>query len=441
MVVSGLPGHELLAAEELPNKPLLAPVGAQVHPERLIAPRPDAGFELLPLRPHGSSLADTGLSEQGQAAKPGYLIEGPQVGVPVVLVRTVRIYQVAAVVQIKAAIPGTPEPRPPVAVRVRCGLVGHQHKIIRAQSPPHAKTRGASGSNCGQVLERSVGTLYDGPKHRIFGEELLLYGEHRLTDAVGNKRYSSKIIKAGALLPDTKSLLETWDTTTDTESNLERVREENLLGKSSRSRVEDVLRVFRQRYLEDPEMLKALVALVKGGMPAESLDRVLYFQAAQSDPLLHDLVTEVLADWSTRSDREVSTREVQNWVNEQVEAGNTEGSWSFEVQRRVVQGLLATLRDFGILEGSVKKRIAYVYLPLDAFAFITFQLVREGRSGERLLNDPEWKLFFLPQGGAERFFLEAHQESLLEYYAAGRVVRIDFPAKDLEEYASVLTQR
>ena len=266
-------------------------------------------------------------------------------------------------------------------------------------------------------------------------------GERRLADALGNKRYSSKIIKAGALLPDTKLLLETWDTGADVEDNLERVREENLLGKSSRSRVEDVLRVFRQRYLKDPEMLRALLALVKEGMPAESLDRVLYFQAAQSDPLLHDLVAEVLAEWSTRSDREVRTSEIQNWVDQQVRAGHTERPWSFEVQRRVVQGLLATLRDFGVLEGSVKKRIAYVYLPIDAFAFIAFQLMREGRSGERLLNDPDWRLFFLPQGGAERFFLEAHQEGLLEYYAAGRVVRIDFPVKDLEDYAGFLAQR
>lgn len=253
-------------------------------------------------------------------------------------------------------------------------------------------------------------------------------------------RYSSKIIKAGALLPDTKLLLENWDENADVETNVERIKQDNLLGKASRSRVEDILLVFRQRYLQNPEVLRALVALVKGGMPAESLDCVLYFQAVRSDPLLHDLVTEVLADWSTRSDREVRPWEVQNWVEEQVEAGRTERPWSFEVQRRVVQGLLATLRDFGILEGSVKKRIAYVYLPLDAFAFIAFQLSRDGRSGERLVRDPEWRLFFLPEGTAERFFLEAHQEGLLEYYAAGRVVRVDFPTEDLEEYGIFLTQ-
>jgi hypothetical protein len=150
-------------------------------------------------------------------------------------------------------------------------------------------------------------------------------------------------------------------------------------------------------------------------------------------------VTEVLVGWSTRSDREVRPREVQNWVEEQVEAGRTERLWSEAVQRRVVQGLLSALRDFGILEGSVKKRLAFVDLPLDAFAFAAFQLHGEGRSGKALLHDPEWRLFLLPEGTVERFFLEAHQEGLLQYYAAGPVVRVDFPARNLEEYARVLS--
>jgi hypothetical protein len=81
------------------------------------------------------------------------------------------------------------------------------------------------------------------------------------------------------LLPDTKLLLENWDEAADVQANLDRVRRQNLFGKASRSRVEDVLLIFRQRYLKDSEVLEALVTLVKGGMPAESLDRVLYFQA------------------------------------------------------------------------------------------------------------------------------------------------------------------
>ncbi len=261
-----------------------------------------------------------------------------------------------------------------------------------------------------------------------------------LTKISHDAKYSSKIIKAGALLPDTKLLLENWDVETDVQTNLDRVRQENLFGKASRSRIEDILLVFRQRYLKEPDVLKALVALARNRMPSESLDHILYFQAARSDLLLHDLVTELLYDWSGRSDREVRPQEVQNWVDEQVSAGKTERPWSQTVQRRVVQGLLSTLRDFRILEGSVKKRLAYPYLPLEAFSFVAFQRNHDGLTGERLLHDPEWRLFFLPDGAAERFFLEAHQEGFLEYYAAGRVVRMDFPAKDLEEYVVFLTQ-
>ena len=256
-----------------------------------------------------------------------------------------------------------------------------------------------------------------------------------------NARYTSRIIKAGALLPDTKLLLETWDEDSDVQSNLDRVRQENLFGKASRARVEDILLVFRQRYLKNPDVLSALVTVARNGMPSESLDRILYFQAAMSDLLLHDLVTELLFDWSGRSEREVRTLEVQNWIEQQLVSGKTERPWSPAVQRRVVQGLLSALRDFGILEGSVKKRLAYVYLPLDAFAFIAFQMHGEGRSGKALLHDSEWRLFLIPEGTVERFFLEAHQEGLLQYYAAGPVIRIDFPAKDLEEYARVLTRR
>ncbi len=262
-----------------------------------------------------------------------------------------------------------------------------------------------------------------------------------MASALSESRYSSKIIKAGALLPDTKLLLENWDEDVDVQTNLDRVRQENLFGKASRSRIEDILLVFRQRYLMDPEILKALVTLTRNGVPSESLDRIFYFQAARSDLLLHDLVTELLKEWSGRSDREIRPWEVQSWIENQVASGRTERPWSSAVQIRVAQGLLSALRDFGILEGSVKKRLAYVYLPLDAFAFIAFQLHREGRSGKALLHDPDWRLFLLPEGSLERFFLEAHQEGLLQYYAAGPIIRIDFPTQNLKEYAHVLTQR
>src|SRR5262249_39991479 len=107
--------------------------------------------------------------------------------------------------------------------------------------------------------------------------------------------YSSKIIKAGALISDTKTLLLQWDTSCSVSENLARVRLQNVFGKASRSRVEDILAVFRQRYLGEQNVVEALVALVRDRMPAAALDRILFFHAAKADALLSDVVTDWLA--------------------------------------------------------------------------------------------------------------------------------------------------
>jgi hypothetical protein len=102
--------------------------------------------------------------------------------------------------------------------------------------------------------------------------------------------------------------------------------------------------------------------------------------------------------------------------------------------------LLSTLRDFGVLQGAVNKRIAPVYLSIQAFAYIAFYLKQHQRSGTKLVDLVDWRLFFLPRDGVERFFLEAHQHGLLEYHVAGNVTRLTFPATTLEEYVHAIAQ-
>ncbi|MBI3948944.1 MAG: DUF1819 family protein [Acidobacteria bacterium] len=256
-----------------------------------------------------------------------------------------------------------------------------------------------------------------------------------------NPIYTSRIIKAGALLADTKMLLAHWDEALSVSDNLDRFRRENIFGKASRSRIEDILGIFRQRYLTSKPVTKALVFLVKAGFPSSGLDRILYFHSAQADTLLHDVVTDVLLPFQMRGVADIFIDHIHaaiaRWVNE----GKTISRWSEYTIRRVTQGLMATLRDFGVLQGAVNKRLAPVYLPVEAFAYIAFYLGRTQPSGERLINNPEWRLFFLQPQAVERFFIEAHQRHLLGYHAAGPVIRIDFPAESLEEYAHVIVER
>jgi hypothetical protein len=252
--------------------------------------------------------------------------------------------------------------------------------------------------------------------------------------------YTSRIIKAGALLPDTKTLLSHWDLSESVQTNLQRLQRENVFGKASRSRVEDIVGIFRQRYLTEASVTRALVALVKMRLPSSALDRILYFHAAKADRLLHDVVTEIVGPMIARGLSDISVDEIQKTVARWVNEGKTTSTWSEHTISRVAQGLLSTLRDFGVLQGVVHKRIAPTYVPVTAFAYVMFYLKEHQPSGAKLVEHPDWSLFFLRREGVERLLFEAHQRDLLEYHAAGSVTRLSFPVPTLEEYAHVLAQ-
>jgi hypothetical protein len=253
--------------------------------------------------------------------------------------------------------------------------------------------------------------------------------------------YSSRIIKAGALIGDTKVLLSHWDITASVVENIKRVRQDNVFGKATRSRVKDILAIFRQRYLAEESVTRALVILTQRKFPADALERLLYFHSARADQLLHDAVTEILVPMRARGLMHISVQNFQRALAIWVDQAKTTGHWSTPTITRIAQGLLSALRDFGVLEGAVNKKIASAYFPIESFAYVVFYLKQHQASGAKLIELPDWKLFFLTREGVERFLFEAHQRELLEYHVAGSVTRLTFPAETLEEYANVLAQR
>lgn len=261
------------------------------------------------------------------------------------------------------------------------------------------------------------------------------------TTTITEPPYSSRIIKASALIADTKVLLSAWDLQQPVDDNLARARQQNILGKTSRRRANDILTIFRQRYFSDPEVGAALVTLVQGHAPAQWIDPLLYFFSAQNDRTLRDIVIQVVYPRSlagyTDLPIDLIVRTLRQWVAE----GKTTSPWNEKTILRVAQNSMAALRDFGVLQGTVRKQIAPVYLPNQSFALIAFWLDRQLHSGNRVLHSEDWKLFFLPVAGVERFFLEADQEHLLRYNAAGSIVRLDFPEHNLTDYARFLMSR
>ncbi|MBI4586095.1 MAG: DUF1819 family protein [Planctomycetes bacterium] len=250
--------------------------------------------------------------------------------------------------------------------------------------------------------------------------------------------YSSQIIKAGALLEDTSIFLSLWRKDLFMEENLRRFRQENLLGKGSRARVDEMLVAFRKRYLVSEDLIQSLSSLLKQSFRTKGLDKILYYYTLHADLLLQDVVLDYVLPAYKSGKMEMTVDGLQGQLSSYVREGKTAGIWSEPTLRRIARGILSTLRDFGLLKGRVKKSIAPPYLPTGAFSFIAFDLHFQGLSGQGLLNAREWSFFLLDKRSVERSFFEAHQRHFLEFQAAGSMVRIHFPAASRKEYANVL---
>lgn len=249
-------------------------------------------------------------------------------------------------------------------------------------------------------------------------------------------RYTSRLQKGGALLEDMRQLVRHWSEEAARAQRDAGIRT-NLLNKETRRRLNDVyIRAFLPRFVNGPipNAWRLARALEDANASAAILRPVYYWITATAEPLLGDFCREVLYARQADARMDVDTALVLAWLN------GRGCPWSPAVATRVARGLLAALRDFGILEGRARKRLAHPAPPLRSFAYIALCLRRLGATSRDLVVHRDWRLFLLSPDDVERLFLHAHQDRLLAYHAAGSVIQIDFPTDSVEEYARVVAR-
>ena len=154
------------------------------------------------------------------------------------------------------------------------------------------------------------------------------------------------------------------------QENLDRLRRENVFGKASRSRVEDMLAIFRQRYLDGSRRSQRPWSCWSRTGSPPSLDRILYFHAARADRCCTMSSPNSACRLQAQGITDIDVVEIQQALAKWVAEGKTTAMVGDRRFERVAQGLLSTLRDFGVLQGAVNKRIAPAYCRSTAFAYI-----------------------------------------------------------------------
>lgn len=258
-------------------------------------------------------------------------------------------------------------------------------------------------------------------------------------------KYNSNLQKAGAAIQDTKILLKNWQISLSTQENSQIIINENLLGKKSRKRTYDVLRcTFIPRYINGypPQHWQYLKKLVEAQVQDEVFNQILYFYCALNEPLITDFINEVVFPKYKRGALEINSLEVINFINNCISSDKITSTWSEDVIKRVASGLYAALTEFGIFEGSQKRKIASKIIPPAVFYYISFFLYKqENLSGKNLLNSQLWNLFLLNSTEIEHLFMEVHALKYLRFEQLGNLIRIDFFENNFEEAVDVVITR
>jgi hypothetical protein len=247
--------------------------------------------------------------------------------------------------------------------------------------------------------------------------------------------FTVNIQKGGAMLDDTRHLTEVWDDELSAAQNLSRIAEGNLLGKSSRKRSDDVLlRILAPRFVAPgPEVLPALRVLRDD---PRAFREACYYETARDEALLAAFAEGPVFDWYGAGRIGVSIDDAKQWL----EALTKDGSlpmWTDTVRTKVARGLLAALRDFGILKGAVHKEFNAPGMTPKGFAYVAFREHQQQVSARALLESPLWRRWLLDERWVSDLFAQVDRMGLLHYARAGTAVRIDWKAANLQEVVNV----
>lgn len=233
------------------------------------------------------------------------------------------------------------------------------------------------------------------------------------------------------MLDDARRAVDVWDLDHDAAWNLANISDENLLAKASRARTRDVLlRVLRPRLVEPgPQVITALKQLLSS--PRGFADAY-YFEATRDDALLAAFAEGPLFDWWERGRIGVDIESVLKWLVDLAERGQTP-EWTETIRTRVARGLLAALRDFGILNGAVRKEFASPSISIAGFGYVAFRLHEGGASSRALFASSVWRRWLLDSGRVRELFHEAERHGLWRYSSAGSAVRVDWLHETLPE--------
>ena len=245
--------------------------------------------------------------------------------------------------------------------------------------------------------------------------------------------YSTRILKGAALVPYAKELLRDWDEARSNDENMDGYRRSGAFGRASQGRAVAILRVLGERYLADEDVRRGLSILCRARPEPPTIEHVLAYHAALTDPLLYDFGAEFLFSRHRLGLNTISLHDAVEFLSERGVLAEPR-PWSMATTEEVSRKLLTAFRDFGFLRGAARKTLTTSLPPPLAVVWVATHRIRVG-APPRLVDDRSFRLLLLSPDEAESRLRVADDLGLIRVEGAGAVARIDLRHRSLEELA------
>ena len=206
--------------------------------------------------------------------------------------------------------------------------------------------------------------------------------------------YLPTLASKAALIEETRLFLVTYDQYNDLDATTQALLH-NVLIQRSRSTRNIIVTIIKSRLVRwhPPDwILQDLISFAREPS-LDALHTALLLHIPRQDHLLYDFVQDVIMAHRERGEMRVLLSEVQTFLDASQEEHPEIANWSFETRLRLCRGVLATLRDCGLLKGEVNKSLGLPVIPSNVVHHLIRLLKAENIPQEQLASHPDWQLW------------------------------------------------
>ena len=259
--------------------------------------------------------------------------------------------------------------------------------------------------------------------------------------AISTSTYSSILSGKGALLDETLAILREIDRDHSISQVNAMVINDDLLGKMTVSTRQSVWDHIHARYLSDEARSRVLARMVVHAPDRQTERLVLFYELCRTLAVLRDATLRCVYPRYAAGYSGIDKTDIQTYFDGLADQHPELGEWSPQTRDKVVSNILTILRDFGLLEGSLRKQFRRLYVPVAAFVYVLHRLVGEGLViVQELLGVEDWRLFFLEPVDVVTLLDEATIAGHVTFKHRGDIYSLDLRYPSLEACVEALTR-